>query len=321
MSSQTAIPALTDETLTPAKKSHGDSVFKGLSTGSGVLIVVILAAVAIFLIAQAIPAFGNGNFALGNGSNGNVLQYVGPFLFGTLYSAVLALVIAVPVGVGIALFIALYAPRRLASGLGYIIDLLAAVPSVVFGLWGLQTLSVAMQPVLHWLNQYFGFIPLFGGRVSGTGRTMLTAVVVLAVMVLPIITSMCREVFLQVPSRQMEASLALGATRWEMIRQVVFPYSQSGIISASMLALGRALGETMAVAMVLSAARVVQFSILTSTSSGTIAANIALSFPEATGLTINLLIATGLVLFVITFLVNFVSRWVVARRADFSGAN
>lgn len=322
MSSQTALPAMTDdEALSPSSRSHGDSVFKGLSTGSGVLIVVILAAVAIFLIAQAAPAFTHRDFPMGNGSTGGVLRYVGPYLFGTLFSAVLALLIAVPVGVGIALFIALYAPRRLASGLGYVIDLLAAVPSVVYGLWGLQTLSVLMQPVHRWLGDYLGFIPLFGGRVSGTGRTMLTAVVVLAVMVLPIITSMSREVFLQVPDRQMEASLALGATRWEMIRQVVFPYSQSGVISASMLALGRALGETMAVAMVLSAARVVNFSIITSTSSGTIASNIALSFPEATGITTNLLIATGLVLFVITFAVNFVSRWVIARRADFSGAN
>lgn len=294
----------------------GDTVFSGLSKGAGLVIVVILASVAIFLIWQALPAFTGGQLPFGN-----TLKYVGPFLFGTIYSSVLALIFAVPLGIGIALFIAHYAPRQLASVLGYVIDLLAAVPSVVYGLWGINTLAKFMQPVHVWLTDNLGFIPLFSGRVSGTGRTMLTTAVVLAVMVLPIITAMCREVFLQVPNNQIEASLALGATRWEMVRQVVLPYSQSGIISASMLALGRALGETMAVAMVLSGSRLVNFSIVTSQNSRTIAANIASTFPEANALELNQLIATGLLLFVITFAVNAISRWVIRRRADFSGAN
>ena len=301
--------------LTVNRRNMGDAVFSGLSRFSGITIVVILAAVALFLIWQAIPAFTGDDLPLGN-----TLSYVGPFLFGTLYSSFLALLLAVPVGIGIALFIAHYAPRRLASGLGYVIDLLAAVPSVVYGLWGINTLAGAMQPIHSWLADNLGFIPLFAGRASGTGRTMLTTAVVLAVMVLPIITAMCREVFLQVPNKQIEASLALGATRWEMVRQVVLPYSQSGIISAAMLALGRALGETMAVAMVLSGSRLVNFSIISSQNSRTIAANIASTFPEADALELSQLIATGLLLFVITFAVNAVSRWVIHRRSAFTEA-
>jgi phosphate transport system permease protein len=144
---------------------------------------------------------------------------------------------------------------------------------------------------------------------------------VLAVMVIPIITAISREVFLQTPVLHEEAALALGATRWEMIRMAVLPFGRPGIISAAVLGLGRALGETMAVAMVLSATGAVTFDLLTSVNPSTIAANIALSFPEAYGLNVNVLIATGLILFIVTFAVNAIARWVVARRAEFSGAN
>jgi phosphate transport system permease protein len=228
---------------------------------------------------------------------------------------------AIPISIGIALFISHYAPRRLASVLGYIVDLLAAVPSVVFGLWGIGVLAPAVQPVYSWLVENFGWFPLFAGPVSGTGRTILTAAIVLAVMVLPIITAICREVFLQTPVLHEEAALALGATRWEMIRMTVFPFSRAGIISAAMLGLGRALGETMAVAMVLSASGAVTLNLISSTNPSTIAANIALSFPEAYGTNVNVLIATGLMLFAITLVVNALARVVVDRRKAFSGAN
>ena len=178
-----------------------------------------------------------------------------------------------------------------------------------------------MQPIYSWLVDNLGWFPLFAGPVSGTGRTILTAGLVLAVMVLPIMTAICREVFLQTPVLHEEAALALGATRWEMIRVAVLPFGRSGIISASVLGLGRALGETMAVAMVLSAAHVVTFDLLTSVNPTTIAANIALSFPEAYGMNVNVLIATGLILFVVTFIVNAIARWIVSRRKEFSGAN
>ena len=244
-----------------------------------------------------------------------------PFAFGTVWVAAIALLLATPVAIGIALFISHYAPKKIAAPLGYLVDLLAAVPSVVFGLWGIQVLAPFLQPIYVWLTTYLGWIPLFAGPASGTGRTVLTVALVLAVMILPIMTAVCREVFLQTPKLQEEAALALGATRWEMIRMAVLPGATSGIISAMMLGLGRALGETMAVAMVLSPAALISFALVTTQNPNTIAANIALNFPEAFGLRINTLIATGLVLFAITLVVNMGARWVISRRAAFSGAN
>jgi phosphate transport system permease protein len=275
--------------------------------------------VTIFLVAQSLPALALGSTDLKGAQSFWV--YVGPLVFGTVWAAALALAIAVPLSIGIALFISHYAPRRVAQALGYVIDLLAAVPSVVFGLWGIKVLAPMVLPFYTWLNDSLGWIPLFAGPVSGTGRTILTVAVVLAVMILPIITALCREVFLQTPRLHEEAALALGATRWEMIQMAVLPFGRPGIISASMLGLGRALGETMAVAMVLSPASVVSFVLLQSQNPTTIPANIALNFPEAHGSFVNVLIATGLILFVITFAVNAVARMVVARRKAFSGAN
>ena len=297
----------------------GDRVFSGLSLGAAILILVTLAGVGIFLTVEGIPGVLAAPDEVKSGER--FLPYVAPLVFGTLLSAVLALLIAVPVAIGVALFISHYAPRRLASTIGYVIDLLAAVPSVVYGAWGIAFLAGQMVPLYVWLEDNLGFIPLFSGPASATGRTILTAAIVLALMILPIMTAICREIFLQTPRLHQEAALALGATRWEMARMAIFPYARSGIVSAAMLGLGRALGETMAVAMVLSAAGVVTFNLISSTNPTTIAANIALSFGEASGLTVNALIASGLVLFVITFLVNFAARAIVDRRKDFSGAN
>lgn len=302
-----------------AKQRPADRIFSGTAVASGALILVILAAVALFLVVQSIPALTAPADTISGGAG--FWAYVGPLVFGTVYAAALALVIAVPISIGIALFISHYAPRRLAQGLGYIIDLLAAVPSVVFGLWGITVLAPFVQPFYAFLTDVFGWFPLFNGPVSGTGRTILTVALVLAVMILPIVTAISREVFLQTPTLHEEAALALGATRWEMVRTAVLPFGRPGIISASMLGLGRALGETMAVAIVLSPSFVVNFALLQSTNSNTVAANIALSFPEAYGLKINELIASGLMLFVITLLVNMLARYIINRRKAFSGAN
>lgn len=300
--------------------SLGDRVFSGSALFAGSMILVTLAAVTIFLVVQSLPAF------LATKESASLLQtnfwqYVGPLIFGTVWVALLSLVVALPLAIGIALFISHYAPRALAQVLGYIIDLLAAVPSVVFGLWGMGVLAPAIQPLYVWLGENLGWIPFFGGTVSGTGRTILTAALVLAVMILPIMTAICREVFLQTPALHEEAALALGATRWEMVRMAVLPFGRPGIISSAMLGLGRALGETMAVAMVLSATKTISIELLTSENPSTIAANIALSFPEAYGENINVLIGTGLILFIVTFLVNALARWFVNRRKEFSGAN
>lgn len=316
----TTAPAEAPAPARTAKQRLGDRVFSKSTLIAGILILVTLAAVAAFLVAQSMPAFTAEPTAF-KGDAENFWDYVVPFIFGTIWAAFLALIMAVPIALGIALFISHFAPRRLAQGLGYVIDLLAAVPSVVFGLWGITVLAPAVQPFYTTLTEWFGWFPLFAGPVSGTGRTILTVAVVLAVMVLPIITALCREVFLQTPVLHEEAALALGATRWEMIKLAVLPFGRPGIISAAMLGLGRALGETMVVAMVLSPASIISFALLQSQNPTTIAANIALNFPEAHDIGVNILIATGLVLFVITLAVNMLARWIVERRKDFSGAN
>lgn len=298
----------------------GDRTFSTLALTAGIIILVALAAVAIFLVAKSIPAFSAKPSDI-SPDDMSFLQYIVPLVFGTVWAAILALVIALPISIGIALFISHYAPRRLARTLGYVVDLLAAVPSVVYGLWGITVLAPFVQPFYSWLVDNVGWFPLFAGPVSGTGRTVLTVAIVLAVMIMPIITALCREVFLQTPRLHEEAALALGATRWEVIRMAVLPFGRAGIISATMLGLGRALGETMAVAMVLSPAVVISFALLQSKNPTTIAANIALNFPEAHGVGVNVLIATGLILFVITFIVNALARMVINRRKDFSGAN
>jgi phosphate transport system permease protein len=302
----------------PSVRRLGDRVFAGSARGAGILLLVILAGVAVFLLVQAVPALTAPAAEIPGGEG--VVAYVAPLLFGTVLAAVIALLVATPLAVAIALFLTNYAPRRLAQALGYLVDLLAAIPSIVYGFWGIFWLAPRLVPFYRWAEENLGFIPLFAGPASATGRTMLTAGLVLAVMILPIISALSREVFSQVPALHREAALALGATRWEMIRMSVLPYGRSGVVGGAMLGLGRALGETLAVALILSASGGVTFDLIGSDNPSTIAANIALQFPESSGLDVNTLIASGLALFVITLVVNVLARGVVNRRADFSGA-
>ncbi|WP_067782038.1 phosphate ABC transporter permease subunit PstC [Actinomyces vulturis] len=300
----------------------GNTIFAGAARGAGLVIMAVLALVAAFLIIQALPALSASkddlaavDFMRGKSFAG----YVAPLVFGTVLSSAIALFIAVPLSVAVALFISHLAPRYLAHPLGYLVDLLAAIPSVVFGLWGFLWLIPRVEPAMAWLNKVAGWIPLFADY-QAPAKNIATASLVLAVMILPIITATVREVVLQTPRLHEEASLALGATRQEMIAQAVLPFARSGIISASMLGLGRALGETMAVLMLLSPGDKINFKILAPGQHQTIAANIAGQFREAYGLSVNVLIATGLVLFVMTLAVNSLARWIIARRAEFSGA-
>jgi len=305
-----------------APRRLGDSVFSGAALAGGLLILVALAAVAIFLVAQALPGLtaSKSDIQTLSPSATSFWDYVPSLVFGTIWAALLALVIAVPFSLGIALFISHYAPRRLARGLGAVVDLLAAVPSVVFGAWGVVVLAPFAQPFYSFLVTFLGWIPLFAGPVSADGRTILTAALVLAVMIIPIISALSREIFLQTPRLNEEAALALGATRWEMIRMAVLPFGRAGIVSASMLGLGRALGETLAVTLVLSPNLIISFFLLTSDKNpSTIAQNIALQFPDSFGVDVNVLIATGLILFVITFAVNAIARAVVGRRGGGKG--
>jgi len=297
----------------------GDRVFAGSATGAGIFILLVLAGVALFLIIQSWPALTADPADLPDGKS--LAAYVAPLVFGTLLAAVIALLVATPLAVAIALYISYYAPKRLASTMGYVIDLLAAIPSVVYGFWGIAALAPAMVPFYGWAAEHLSYIPFFAGPASTTGKTMLTTGLVLAVMILPIISAISREVFSQAPALHREAALALGATRWEMIKMAVLPYGKSGVIAGAMLGLGRALGETLAVAIVLSASGGITFNLISSSNPSTIAANIALQFPESSGLAVNTLIASGLALFVITLAVNMFARWIITRRADFSGAN
>ncbi|WP_232821763.1 phosphate ABC transporter permease subunit PstC [Desertihabitans aurantiacus] len=312
------------ETQPPAPRSRdnaagrmGDKVFAGICLGAGILILVVLAGVAAFLLRDAVPAILASPEELGRETS--FWGYVWPLVVGTLIASGIAIVVATPVAIGIALFISHYAPKRLSQPLGYMIDLLAAIPSVVYGLWGATFFGPLLVPMYAWLAENASFIPIFGPTYSAAGRTLLTASLVLAVMILPIVTSLSRELFLQTPKLHEEAALALGATRWEMIKAAVFPFARAGVISAIMLGLGRALGETMAVTLVLSQGPLTAN--LLNAGNSTIPAEIALNFPEAFGLRQSELIAAGLVLFVITLVVNMLARAIVSRYKEFSGAN
>ncbi|MFW6691983.1 phosphate ABC transporter permease subunit PstC [Streptomyces sp. MAR4 CNX-425] len=303
---------------------RGDKVFSGLSKGSGITLLLIMGAIAAFLAYRASLALADneGNFLTTFEWDANSVPPkfgIAVLAFGTVVSSVIAMVIAVPVAVGIALFITHYAPRKLAAPIAYVIDLLAAVPSIVYGLWGALFLVPHLVGPYEWLDRYLGWTVVLS--FDGTApRSLMTAGILLAVMILPIITNVSREVFAQTPRLQEEAALALGATRWEVIRTTVIPFGRSGVISASMLGLGRALGETMAVATVLSPSALLSAEILQA-GGGTFAQNIAASFGESGQFGRDALIASGLVLFVITLLVNGAARLIIARRKEYSGAD
>ncbi|MEU6660361.1 phosphate ABC transporter permease subunit PstC [Streptomyces sp. NPDC046821] len=325
----TAPPAPAKEPAMPLKSNRGatrpgDRIFLGLSRGSGILLLVIMAAIAAFLTYRAsmVLSKNHGDFLTTfewNANNTPPVFGIAVLAFGTVVSSVIAMVIAVPVAVGIALFITHYAPKKIGGAIAYVVDLLAAVPSIVYGLWGALFLVPHLTGFYSWLNTYFGWTHVLEWQ-GGAPRTLLAVGILLAIMILPIITNVSREVFRQAPLMHQEAALALGATRWEVIRMAVIPFGRSGVISASMLGLGRALGETMAVATVLSPGFTINASLL-DPGGGTFAQNIAAKFSEATDQGRDALIASGLVLFVITLLVNGAARAIIARRKEYSGAN
>lgn len=298
----------------------GDQIFRSLSVGSGVLVSAVIFLIAAFLIAQAVPSLmkNTANFFTYSGgwiTSGDELKFGIPQLFyATMVVSVIALLLAMPVALGISVFLTEYAPKRLVGPITYTVDLLAAVPSIVYGLWGILVLGPAMVPVNNWLVGNLGFLPFFQQPTQvanmSTGGTLLTGGVVLAVMILPIITAVTREVFTQTPVGHREAALALGATKWEVVRVAVLPFGFSGYISGSMLGLGRALGETMALLLIISTAGPMDFNLMESGETfATKIANNAAEFdsPAKTGAYIS----AGLALFVLTFVVNAAARAVV----------
>ncbi|WP_333771686.1 phosphate ABC transporter permease subunit PstC [Streptomyces sp. IBSBF 2435] len=324
----TAPPPTTSEPhrATATVTRPGDRIFAGLARGSGILLLVVMAAIAVFLTVRAVHAVSNdhGNFLTTfewTPSLNPPVFGIAVLAYGTVVSSVIAMAIAVPIAIGIALFITHYAPRRLGGPIAYVIDLLAAVPSIVYGLWGALFLVPHLKGVNLWLDTYFGWTYIFHkADPNSSARSLFTVGILLAIMILPIITNVSREVINQVPKMHEEAALALGATRWEVIRLSVLPFARSGIISASMLGLGRALGETMAVATVLSASPTLSGHILDPVG-GTFSQNIVAKFGEADDFGRDALIASGLMLFLITLLVNGAARIIIQRRKEYSGAN
>jgi len=296
----------------------GDLVFGGITRGTAVLLVLLVAFVGIFLLALALPSIRADHdsflFSRSWQVSGDLRFGILGLLWTTVLSSLVALVIAVPVAVGVALSLTQYLPRRVAGPVAFLVDLLAAVPSIIYGLWGLIVFGPFIAPVGTWIAGVLGFVPLFR-PVSDPKSTVFVAGIVLAIMILPIITAISRNVFEQTPRDQVEAALALGATRWEVIRTSVLPYGRSGVISASMLGLGRALGETIAVLIILSQpAPGSPFTSSIFAGGETFASKIAnnaseFDTPSKTGA----YIAAGLVLFVVTFVVNALAR-VVAER-------
>jgi phosphate transport system permease protein len=308
----------TGPALAGRRRLWGDTIFRTLVQGSGVAVLALIAAIAIFLVARAEPAFRQDGLRFFTERQwlpelSPPVYGVAALAFGTVLSSGLALVLAVPVAVSSALFVTELAPPRLGRWLGHLVDLLAAVPSVVFGLWGLVYLVPRLRPVERVIDHVVGgVIPIFHSRGGIYGRSIFGASVILAIMVLPIVAAVAREVFRQTPRAQREAALALGATRWETIRLAVLPLARSGVVGAVILGLGRALGETIAVALVLSPSFVTNVHVF-EPGNNTIAANIATKFGEAGPLGRDALIASGVVLFVITLLVNIGARSLVFR--------
>jgi phosphate ABC transporter permease protein PstC len=234
-----------------------------------------------------------------------------PLVVGTLISSAIALVLGVPIAVATALFIVELCPRRLKQPLTILVELLAAVPSVVYGLWGVFVLIPRLKPAEQWFSDTFAFLPFVGGPVAGPN--LFIAGLILAIMIVPIVSAISREVMATVPAENKEAALALGATRWEMIRMAVLPYSRSGIVGGSMLGLGRAIGETIAATLVIGNAAVIPKQIFDQ--GYTLAAVIANEFGEAAATPLHraALIAAGLLLFVLTLAINLVARVLVIR--------
>jgi phosphate transport system permease protein len=295
----------------------GDRMFRRLTEASSLAVLVVLAAIAVFLVVQSLPAFRQAGWHFLSEKQWFPDQAkprfgVAALAFGTVLASVLALLMAVPVAVGAALALTELAPTRIGTWIGYLVDLLAAVPSVVYGLWGLYFLVRWMRPAEIWTARHLGFVPLFRDPSNSFGKSVFAASVVLAVMILPVIAAISREVFRQVPVGNREAALALGATRWEMIRMAVLPPSRSGVTGGVMLGLGRALGETIAVALVLGSSFKIGFHVF-EPGGNTIAANVANKFGEAGKLGLHALIASGLVLFAITLAVNMAARSIVYR--------
>jgi phosphate transport system permease protein len=305
-----------DTTFTPV-----DKVFRGTMTVGALFSLVVLALIAAFLLFRGFEIFSDFGFSFITGEIWNIgdpmdtstaVLGIGAMLVGSVLTALIAILIAVPFAMATALFIEYYAPKSLRTVLTALLDLVAAIPSVIFGIWGYAVLLPIVEDWSVPLERWLDFIPLFDVPSGIFGRSPFLAGLLLALMITPIVTSVAREVYGQAPRDLVDASYALGGTRWGAIRNVVLPFGRSGLVGGAMLGLGRALGETVAVYLTLNLVFDINFRILGS-AGGNVASLIATKFGEATEYELKALMAAGLVLFLVTLLVNFLATFIVSR--------
>lgn len=304
-----------------------DKIFRTVVTGGAFTSLIVLGLIAIFLASEGSAVFKEFGFGFitgfewnpGDPANGVPAQLgIGAMLIGTLLIALIGLIFALPIAVGAALFLTFYAPAWIKKPMTIMIDLMAAIPSIIYGLWGFYIL---MPHAIYWaklLNKYLNWIPFFDVQSRVFERSPFIAGIVIGIMIIPIITAISREVFTQVPLDRIQAAYALGATKWSMIRRIVLPYGSSGIASGAMLGLGRAMGETVAVYLVLNLYFIPNFQVLFS-AGGNVASLIVSKFGEAGEFELQALMAAGFVLFVITLIVNYLSTLIVKRTSRTGG--
>ena len=300
-----------------------DRIFRGIVTTGGLSTLAILALIAFFLVFNGFEVMRNEGLRFLTGfdwmdaipEEGIVATYgIGAMLYGTLVIGLLAIIFGVPIAVGAALFLSYYAPEWIKRPMVVVIDVMAAIPSVVFGLWGYFILMPHAEYWAKLIHKYLGFIPIFDMPAPAYSRSPFIAGLVLAIMIIPIVASISREVFAQTPPDRIQAAYALGATKWAMIKAVVFPYGIGGVIGGAMLGLGRALGETVAVYTVLNLVYDIRIEILLS-AGGSVASMIVNKFGEADAIELRALMAAGFVLFVVTLIVNFIANAIINRTA------
>jgi len=306
------------------KALSGDTIYRWLTAGFALLVLVILGLMLFEMAQGSLLSLAKSGWRFISGKDWDAVQGnfgALPFIYGSVVSAVLAIAVATPLSVATALFITEIAPKRAGGVIAMLVELLAAIPSVIYGLWGVLVMAPWLQQTVQpWLIEHLGFLPFFSGAPYGV--SMMAGVLILAIMIIPIITAISREVLLAVPQNQREAAIALGATKWEMIRIAVLPYGRSGIMGAVILGLGRAIGETMAVTMVIGNSPLMSLSLLSP--AYTMPSVIANEFAEATNaLHSSALMEIGLILLFVTLAVNVLARlmiWSVTRGAKGGGA-
>ena len=300
-----------------------DKVFRGIVTGGGLISLAILGLIGFFLIYNGFEAIRNAGLAFLTGfdwvdavpENEQPASYgIGAMLYGPIVTGILAMIMGVPIAVGTALFLSYYAPEWLKKPMVVVVDVMAAIPSIVYGLWGFFVLMPHAEYWAKLIHKYFGFIPFFDMPAPVFTRSPFIAGLVLAIMITPIVTAIAREVFAQTPLERIQAAYALGATKWSMIKAVVFPYGRGGVVGGAMLGLGRALGETVAVYTVLNLVYDIRIEVLLS-AGGNVASMIVNKFGEADFVELQALMAAGFVLFLVTLMVNFLANYIINKTA------